>query len=100
MGDAEYKRNHLEQGLCVDCSSEAFPGKIRCLEHLYRRQLSSSKYYFKNRQLCCDNAAKKRIRRKNLGLCSTCGNKKDEDVDKGYIECQNCRERLLSERCK
>jgi len=97
MGNAEYKRRHREQGLCVDCSNKVFSDKTRCIECLYKRHLSRLKYYAKNRQLINSNSAKERIRRKKFGLCISCANKKDEDVDEGYVECQNCRERLFSE---
>jgi len=100
MGRNKYKKWHREQGICVDCPKKVFPGRIRCLEHLSKRQIMAKNYYKRHRQLICDNAAKERQRRKDSGLCISCSNQKENGIDDGYTECQNCRERLFFERCK
>ena len=100
MGNAEYKRKHREQGLCIDCSRIACPGTIRCLEHLYVRAAIQQDYYRRHRQLLCNNSKKDRQQRKKFGLCIKCGNERDEDIDNNLVSCQNCREGLFFERCK
>lgn len=77
MGDAAYKQNHQERGLCVNCNEYALPYKTRC-------------------QKCNDNhnATMRNLNRKEqkeralLGLCPRCGG---ERTDEKKL-CVNCRE--------
>lgn len=98
MGDAEYKRLHREKGLCVDCSEQAYPGRIRCVKCLELESVSSKKYYRKNRVELIQKGRESRKQRVANGECIRCGNDLDLDIDSG-TKCQNCREGVFYE-CK
>jgi len=97
MGDTKWKRQHMEQGLCTDCSAEEIPTTSRCAEHEYRHNVNNKKVRENNLD------RERERRRKDIKLyvltnrCRACGNALDEDADEGYVSCMNCRSRVFRE---
>ena len=87
MGNDAYKKSHLEQGLCVDCSREAAPGYSRCVKHIESQRIMGKKC-----RMAIDPSVykAKREKRKAEGKCIRCGNKLGEDSE-GHAKCTNCR---------
>ena len=95
MGNAKYKQEHREWGLCTDCSEPVYMGKSRCLKHL-RSHVSADALY--ERLTCKRDYKQRREDRKKKGLCPKCGVKLDPDADHGMLNCMNCRDHLWIER--
>ena len=88
----KYKRQRL--GLCIDCKSNAVPGRLRCAEHLYKQQVYSKAYRKKNKEKILEYAKKIKQQRIKEGRCRDCGNVLDNPNKR---TCQNCIERVCYE---
>jgi hypothetical protein len=82
----------MDEGLCTNCPNEVSPGYLKCAECLYRNSDQTRKYRLKNRREYNENEQARKKQRVDSGQCPRCGNMKDEDIDEGYLKCQNCRE--------
>lgn len=76
MGNNNYKKRHLEQGLCTLDSNVAVAGKTRCLKCMER-----------DREYAKIQRRKIRIYRKEHRLCTHCGAPLEEHEN---ITCYNC----------
>ena len=84
MGNKKYKEDHKKKGLCVDCSEPAVVGKTRCEKHFERNRIYDNKR----------NKARKQ-KYKDENKCPKCSAPLTElDLEDGYIECCNCRQKL------
>ena len=92
MGDAAYKKRHKEQGLCVDCSRPAIPGRIRCLIHNENSRLQSYKWFQNNYAKVLETNRKTKQRYRETNRCVSCGTPLGEQ-DEGCSHCVNCRDK-------
>lgn len=79
MGDKAYKQRKRAKGLCEVCIEDALPGKRYCTTHQQKLNQRRERYRQRNKYI----------------RCTRCKNKLDEDMDKGYTKCLNCREELI-----
>jgi hypothetical protein len=83
-----YKEKHKALGLCIDCSNEAMPGRLRCVCCGDRENKNGKRL----RRLYPEKmrAKDQRIRQKRLalGLCPNCGGLRDEPSKKTCINCR------------
>jgi hypothetical protein len=94
MGNNAYKQRHREQGLCLDCS-EAAETNGRCAKHAYSQKVRQSEYDSTHRDYRNAYQMRFKIKRREAGLCPTCGGPRD---DEGFIGCCNCREHIYRRR--
>ena len=90
MGNAAYKKRHLEQGLCRECSRPAVPGLTRCAIHLINNNKGVIRWNAEHREHKRKLRRDEIKRRKEEGCCPKCGAPLHEE-DEGYMECLNCR---------
>ena len=90
-----YKLDHKKQGLCVDCTRKALPGRIRCLQcllsHNARKENPEEKKIRKERK------KKQKEFWKKMNLCYKCGSPLCEE-DEGKKTCMNCRQHITRPR--
>jgi len=55
------------------------------------------RYYRRHRDRLIEFHRKRRLDRKDKGMCVRCGIELDEDMDRGRVKCQNCREGISYE---
>jgi hypothetical protein len=92
MPTADFIKKKKENGICIDCEQDAFPGYIQCREHRkisYQREVRYEARSRKKRKIA---ARKDRIKRINECRCSRCGKDLKPDADGKHRTCLNCRE--------
>lgn len=79
-------------GICPVCrKNKIFKGERKCPECKANATIHWSKYISPERKSTNNLTAHERyLKRKELGLCVTCGKKK---IDDGYVRCPKCREK-------
>ena len=92
MGNNEYKARHKEQGLCVDCSQPAAPGRIRCWTHAKSLCKSATNWYKAHREEQLVYSKIKREQYEKNFRCKRCSTPLWEDeIKAGLKTCSNCR---------
>ena len=94
MGDNAYKQKHKEQGLCVDCSRPALPGRIKCIIHSETSRMQNYKYVHNNYAKVLETNRKQKQIYRDTNRCPSCGAPLGEQ-DEGRAHCMNCRDRAF-----
>ncbi len=77
----KYHTDHVKRGLCRLCQRVAVGGRIHCEYHLQVMREHSR-----------NNDARRREGYVLNRRCTKCSSPLDEDIDKGFRTCINCRE--------
>jgi len=94
MGNIAYKNRHKEQGLCVQCSRPAIPGRILCMVHSESSRQLDQKRYPKRKEYLLKQVEKNRKRYRETNRCPMCSAPLGEQ-DEGYKNCVNCRSKAF-----
>jgi len=94
MGNNAYKRKHIEQGLCTDCSRPAIPGQRRCMIHYLKLRESVSKWNKEHHSRLIELRRKWKQIYRDTNRCTSCGAPLGEQ-DEGHVKCVNCRDRKV-----
>ena len=93
-GKVRYQKRK-ELGLCTHCGTRPnMENHILCVRCSAIQDQHGKSWYKKNKTKKDAYSRKEFNRRKNEGLCTTCGSPKYPDIDDGYSKCINCREEL------
>ena len=91
-------KEKIEKGECFNCKNKTFLNTKYCKQHYF---------YFLKRNIDYNNSrkeylkllhAKQREKYKSEKRCPSCSKKLDNDADKGFILCINCRLRCFKPR--
>jgi hypothetical protein len=93
LGTAEYRKRHKEQGLCIECSHQAVPGRVRCVHCLLADRVRQRKNYYKYHRKHLEKRRKEIKYRIENHLCRSCGAPMLADWD--TRECPNCSVRIF-----
>lgn len=93
MGNAKYKREHREQGLCLNCSRPALPGRVCCIVCNETDRVNFHKWLAKpgNYERKQEQNRKQRKLYRETNRCIHCGAPLGEQ-DEGRVCCMNCRD--------
>lgn len=83
-------RAHKVLGLCSVCHREVFPGRARCLYHLFKVVEATQRYRRRHPERKREQRKKEYYHRKANGLCTSCGRVLRDD---GGITCVTCTEK-------
>jgi len=86
MGDFKYKREHREQGLCMNCSRPSVPGRVKCATHLQNHADLVRRLRQENPEKERETQRKLKEKRSESGRCPTCGGPRDSS----NVTCSNC----------